>query len=130
MGKGKALEAFPMLKKDGLVGGVVYYDGERFFATCTPGFPDILTVSEIEDLNTEIRRSGQHNDSRMNISLVMTAVQHGAVVANHTEVTNLHKKYDASKDCERIYAATVKDRMTDEEFVVKCRVSSSPSLPF
>ena len=28
MGKGKALEAFPMLKKDGLVGGVVYYDGE------------------------------------------------------------------------------------------------------
>lgn len=27
MGKGKALEAFPMLKDDGLVGGVVYYDG-------------------------------------------------------------------------------------------------------
>lgn len=60
MGKGKALEAFPMLKKDGLVGGVVYYDG-------------------------------QHNDSRMNISLVMTAVQHGAIVANYVEVTELHK---------------------------------------
>ncbi len=28
MGKGKALEAFPMLKSEGLVGGVVYYDGE------------------------------------------------------------------------------------------------------
>jgi glycerol-3-phosphate dehydrogenase len=28
MGRGKALEAFPMLKDDGLVGGVVYYDGE------------------------------------------------------------------------------------------------------
>jgi len=28
MGKGKALENFPMLKADGLVGGVVYYDGE------------------------------------------------------------------------------------------------------
>jgi len=28
MGKGKALEAFPMLKGEGLVGGVVYYDGE------------------------------------------------------------------------------------------------------
>jgi hypothetical protein len=28
MGKGKSLEAFPMLKGDGLVGGVVYYDGE------------------------------------------------------------------------------------------------------
>lgn len=27
MSKGKALEAFPMLKADGLVGAVVYYDG-------------------------------------------------------------------------------------------------------
>ena len=59
----------------------------------------------------------------MNISLVMTAVQHGAVVANHTEVTKLHKKYDPSKGCERIFAATVKDNMTNEEFVVRCRVS-------
>lgn len=31
MGKGKALEAFPMLKGDGLVGGVVYYDGVSGF---------------------------------------------------------------------------------------------------
>lgn len=28
LGKGKALEAFPMLKSDGLKGAVVYYDGE------------------------------------------------------------------------------------------------------
>lgn len=28
MTKGKALEAFPMLKSDGLVGAVVYYDGK------------------------------------------------------------------------------------------------------
>ena len=27
MSKGKALEMFPMLKSDGLVGAVVYYDG-------------------------------------------------------------------------------------------------------
>lgn len=27
LGAGKALEAFPMLKKDGLCGAVVYYDG-------------------------------------------------------------------------------------------------------
>ncbi|ORX34271.1 putative glycerol-3-phosphate dehydrogenase [Kockovaella imperatae] len=99
MGKGKALEAFPMLKKDGLVGGVVYYDG-------------------------------QHNDSRMNISLIMTAVQHGAIVANHTEVTRLHKKYDPSKGCERIYAATLKDNMTNEEFIVKCRGVINATGPF
>ena len=27
MSKGKALETFPMLKQDGLVGALVYYDG-------------------------------------------------------------------------------------------------------
>lgn len=92
MGKGKALEAFPMLKKDGLVGGVVYYDG-------------------------------QHNDSRMNISLVMTAVQHGAVVANYVEVTELHKKPDPSRGGqERICAATLKDRRTGETWKVRTRV--------
>ena len=31
MTKGKALEAFPMLKSDGLVGALVYYDGTGFF---------------------------------------------------------------------------------------------------
>lgn len=29
MSKGKALDAFPMIKSDGLVGAVVYYDGEE-----------------------------------------------------------------------------------------------------
>ncbi len=28
MSKGKALETFPMLKSDGLVGALVYYDGD------------------------------------------------------------------------------------------------------
>lgn len=30
MSKGKALETFPMLKADGLVGALVYYDGGVF----------------------------------------------------------------------------------------------------
>lgn len=34
MSKGKALEAFPLLKQDGLVGAIVYYDG-RSTITCT-----------------------------------------------------------------------------------------------
>ena len=46
LSRSKALEAFPMLKKDNLVGALVYYDG-------------------------------QHNDSRMNISLAMTATLYG-----------------------------------------------------
>lgn len=31
MSKGKALETFPMLKSDGLVGAIVYYDGKLIF---------------------------------------------------------------------------------------------------
>lgn len=94
MGRGKALEAFPMLKSDGLVGGVVYYDG-------------------------------QHNDSRMNVSLIMTAVQHGAVVTNYTEVIKVNKAPSAAhggKD--RIVGVRMKDRMTGEEWDVKCKVST------
>lgn len=30
MTKGRALETFPMLKQDGLVGALVYYDGTPF----------------------------------------------------------------------------------------------------
>jgi glycerol-3-phosphate dehydrogenase len=45
IGKEKALELFPMLKKDRLVGAIIYYDG-------------------------------QHNDARMNMSLIMTAARH------------------------------------------------------
>ncbi|WWC86090.1 uncharacterized protein L201_000961 [Kwoniella dendrophila CBS 6074] len=100
MGKGKAMEAFPMLKDEGLVGGVVYYDG-------------------------------QHNDSRMNISLVMTAASHGAIMANHVEVTQLHKRPDPARGGEeRIYAASVKDRMTGEEWKVRCRGVINATGPF
>lgn len=73
--------------------------------------------------------SGQHNDSRMNISLIMTAVQHGAIVANHTEVVQLHKKPDPTRGGEeRICAATVRDKMTGDEWVVRCRVSLRGAL--
>ncbi|GMK55798.1 hypothetical protein CspeluHIS016_0208540 [Cutaneotrichosporon spelunceum] len=100
MTKGKALEAFPMLKPDGLVGAVVYYDG-------------------------------QHNDSRMNLSLVSTAVQHGAIVANQCEVVALHKKPDPDRGGqERICGATLKDRMTGEEFDVRCRGVINATGPF
>ena len=42
--KEKALELFPMLKRDRLVGAIVYYDG-------------------------------QHNDSRMNLSIALSATR-------------------------------------------------------
>ncbi|KAF9365250.1 mitochondrial glycerol-3-phosphate dehydrogenase [Mortierella sp. NVP85] len=94
LSRGKALEAFPMLKKDKLVGAMVYYDG-------------------------------QHNDSRMNVALGLTAVQYGAVIANHVEVIELHK--DANK---RLCGAKLKDNLTGKEFNVKARGIINATGPF
>lgn len=42
-------------------------------------------------LRADIVIDGAHNDSRMNVSLAMTAVLYGATVVNHMEVTDLTK---------------------------------------
>ncbi|KAG6011744.1 hypothetical protein E4U41_005445, partial [Claviceps citrina] len=70
-----ALDAFPLLRRDRLVGALVYYDG-------------------------------QHNDSRMNVSLALTSMLYRATVLNHVEVTALDKDADG-----RIRGATVRDLM-------------------
>ena len=62
---------------------------------------------------------GQHNDSRMNMALIMTAVKHGAVVANYTELTNLQK--DASG---KINGAEVVDVFSGEKFNLKAKVNA------
>lgn len=52
---------------------------------------------------------GAHNDSRMNVSLAMTAAVYGANVVNHAEVTSLLKD-DNGKLC----GATIKDRIPEK----------------
>ncbi|UZJ52343.1 hypothetical protein CBS101457_001663 [Exobasidium rhododendri] len=98
LSKGKALEAFPMLKSTGLAGAVVYYDG-------------------------------QHNDTRMNIALALTAVHHGAVIANHTSVLALHKKEVAGKP-DQVCGARLKDELTGEEWDVRCKGVINATGPF
>lgn len=104
MSRGKALEAFPMLKRDGLVGAVVYYDGVQRFANVV--------------LILFIPLPGQHNDSRMNIALILTAVQQGAIAANHIEVTELLKSETDGK----LYGARVRDIITGETWNIRAKV--------
>ncbi|KAF2117713.1 mitochondrial glycerol-3-phosphate dehydrogenase-like protein [Lophiotrema nucula] len=98
--KSKALDAFPMLRKQGLFGALVYYDGA-------------------------------HNDSRMNVSLSMTAALYGATVVNHLEVTSLEK--DANG---RLNGARVKDCIDElngkkpQEFQIKARGIINATGPF
>ncbi|KAH8693094.1 mitochondrial glycerol-3-phosphate dehydrogenase [Talaromyces proteolyticus] len=96
----KALDAFPMLKKDNLFGAVVYYDGA-------------------------------HNDSRMNVSLAMTAALYGSTVVNHLEVTGLTK--DSSG---KLSGARVKDLIAEKngeggkEFSIRARGIINATGPF
>ncbi|KAF2013791.1 DAO-domain-containing protein [Aaosphaeria arxii CBS 175.79] len=98
--KSKAIDAFPMLKKDDLFGALVYYDGA-------------------------------HNDSRMNVSLAMTAALYGATVVSHLEVTALEK--DASG---QLNGARVRDCITElngkksEEFTIKAKGIINATGPF
>ena len=58
----------------------------------------------------------------MNMALVMTAVKHGATVANYTEVTELHKDPEG-----KLNGAQVTDKLTGESFHIRAKVPSSRS---
>jgi glycerol-3-phosphate dehydrogenase len=98
--RSKALDAFPMLRKDNLFGALVYYDG-------------------------------QHNDSRMNVSIAMTAALYGASVVNHAEVIGLTK--DASG---KLNGAVVKDLIeskngkSDQHFTIRAKGIINATGPF
>ncbi|TVY32165.1 Glycerol-3-phosphate dehydrogenase, mitochondrial [Lachnellula subtilissima] len=74
---------------------------------------------------------GAHNDSRMNVSLAMTAALYGSTVVNHIEVTGLEK--DASG---KLCGARVKDIVAEkngkkgEEFVIRARGIINATGPF
>lgn len=53
----------------------------------------------------------------MNMALIMTAVQHGAVVANHVEVVELLK--DAAG---QVRGTKMRDVLTGEEWTVAAKV--------
>lgn len=98
--KSRAMDAFPMLRKDNLFGALVYYDGA-------------------------------HNDSRMNVSLAMTAALYGSTVVNHLEITGLEK--DANG---KLIGARAKDLVQEKngknakEFSIKARGIINATGPF
>ena len=54
----------------------------------------------------------------MNMALIMSAVKHGATVANYWEVTQLLKDTNG-----KLSGAKVKDNLTGEEWIVRAKVS-------
>lgn len=74
---------------------------------------------------------GAHNDSRMNVSIAMTAALYGATVANHTEVTGLIKDENG-----RLRGAKVRDLVAEkdgkptEDFDVRAKCVVNCTGPF
>jgi len=67
---------------------------------------------------------GQFDDARMNVSIVLTAAEEGATVANHIEVTGL------TKDNGKITGATVKDLLTGDSWDIAAKVVVNATGPF
>lgn len=79
-----------------------------------------------------VYHDGQHNDSRMNISLAVTAALYGATTVNHLKVTSLEKD-SAGKIC----GARVQDQVEDkgqsdknDNFVVRAKGVINATGPF
>lgn len=74
---------------------------------------------------------GAHNDSRMNVSLAMTAALYGSTVVNHLEVTSLEKDSNG-----KLCGARVKDLIQEkngkraEEFSIRARGIINATGPF
>lgn len=72
---------------------------------------------------------GQQDDARMCLAVALTAARHGATVANHVEVQELHKKKDASGK-EVLCGARLKDMLTNKEWNVKAKCIINATGPF
>ncbi|KAJ1733452.1 mitochondrial glycerol-3-phosphate dehydrogenase [Coemansia biformis] len=73
---------------------------------------------------------GQHNDARMNAALAVTAAAHGAVVANHVEVTSLIKEKDPATGREAVRGAMLRDNETGDEWAVRAKGVVNATGPF
>mmetsp|Transcript_14982 Transcript_14982/g.20953 ORF Transcript_14982/g.20953 Transcript_14982/m.20953 type:complete len:640 (+) Transcript_14982:107-2026(+) len=74
---------------------------------------------------TVVYYDGQMNDSRMNVSIALTAAAHGAAVANHLEVVHLLKDSN-----DKVCGAHVKDNLSGSEFDIRAKVVVNAAGPF
>ncbi|CAD6190938.1 unnamed protein product [Caenorhabditis auriculariae] len=68
---------------------------------------------------------GQHNDARMNLAIILTAIRHGAKCANHVRVERLNKSEDG-----KVVGAHLKDMITGAEWDIKSKVVVNATGPF
>ncbi|KAI6223822.1 Glycerol-3-phosphate dehydrogenase [Aphelenchoides fujianensis] len=68
---------------------------------------------------------GAHNDARMNLAIVLTAIRHGARAVNHVKVERLLKD-----EAGKLTGAHVRDMLTGQEWDVRARSVVNATGPF
>ena len=81
-----------------------------YFLTRSKALEAFPMLKQTDLVGALVYYDGAHNDSRMNVSIAVTAALYGATVANHTEVTSLIKD-----DSGRLCGATVKDCVAERD---------------
>ena len=77
LGKERALELFPMLKRDKLKGAIVYYDGMCIGWDLARVLKAYIVVSIVVPIKHAFIFTGSHNDARMCISIAISAARQG-----------------------------------------------------
>ena len=68
---------------------------------------------------------GVQNDSRMNVTLALSSMYHGAIVTNYTQVTDLIKDSDG-----KVSGAIIEDRLTGKKISVRAKTVINATGPF
>lgn len=102
-----------------------------YFLTRSKALDAFPMLKKTDLVGALVYYDGAHNDSRMNVSLAMTAALYGCSIVNHMEVTSLEK--DANG---KVCGARVKDLVeekngkTPEEFLIRARGVINATGPF
>ncbi|KAL2265582.1 hypothetical protein VTJ83DRAFT_6682 [Remersonia thermophila] len=102
-----------------------------YFLTKSKAIDAFPMLKQTDLVGALVYYDGAHNDSRMNVSLAMTAALYGATVVNHLEVTGLLKDRSG-----RLCGATVQDKVAErdgrpaEPFPVRARCVVNCTGPF
>ncbi|KAH9898619.1 FAD dependent oxidoreductase-domain-containing protein [Xylariomycetidae sp. FL2044] len=102
-----------------------------YFLTRSKALDAFPMLKQTDLVGALVYYDGAHNDSRMNVSIGMTAAVYGATTVNHAEVTGLMKNASG-----KLCGATIKDRIPErngqatEDITVKAKCIINCTGPF
>jgi glycerol-3-phosphate dehydrogenase len=109
---------------------------QSYFLTKTRAIEAFPMLQKEKIQGAIVYYDGAHNDSRMNVAIALTAIQHGAAVANHVEVIELLKKPRETNKGQagfgetEICGAKVRDTLTGDSWNIYAKGVINATGPF